>query len=124
MRCCGRPWCSTALLPDGGVGKSHVFAPTTRRRQSQIVALYLREAYRLRELGRIARGTGIMTRGISSVVHRQAIEPQQAFRQAMAFQQQGLLREAERLYEIVLKADERHLAALYHLGLVRLQQGR
>ena len=65
-----------------------------------------------------------MTRGISSVVHRQAIEPQQAFRQAMAFQQQGLLREAERLYEIVLKADERHLAALYHLGLVRLQQGR
>ncbi len=38
--------------------------------------------------------------------------------------ERGLLGEAERRYQIVLRADVRHFHALYRLGLIRLQQGR
>ncbi len=52
------------------------------------------------------------------------IGPLQAFQQAAALHAQGRLRDAERLYEIVLEADDRHFESIYRLGLIRLQQGR
>jgi tetratricopeptide (TPR) repeat protein len=50
------------------------------------------------------------------------IHPLQAFQQAVAFQNQGRFWEAEQLYQIVLKGDDRHFGAVYRLGLIRLQQ--
>ncbi|MDE2284134.1 MAG: tetratricopeptide repeat protein [Hyphomicrobiales bacterium] len=47
----------------------------------------------------------------------------QVFQQAVVLQERGRLREAERLYEATLKADDRHLGALSRLGLLRLSQG-
>ena len=51
-------------------------------------------------------------------------DPLQAFQQAVVLQGRGRLREAELLYEAVLKLDDRHLGAVYHLGLLRLQQAK
>jgi len=48
----------------------------------------------------------------------------QAFQQATVLHAQGRLRDAERLYEIVLNADDRHFDSIYRLGLIRLQQTR
>jgi tetratricopeptide (TPR) repeat protein len=48
----------------------------------------------------------------------------QAFREAVALHDRGRLAEAGQRYERVLRADGRHFAALYRLGLIRLQQGR
>jgi tetratricopeptide (TPR) repeat protein len=48
----------------------------------------------------------------------------QAFQQAVAFQAKGRLREAEKLYEHVLRRDSHHYDAIYYLGLIRLQQNR
>jgi tetratricopeptide (TPR) repeat protein len=47
-----------------------------------------------------------------------------AFQQAVSLHDQGRLWEAERLFEIVLKTDQRHFGAIYRLGLIRLRQGR
>ncbi|HXZ01956.1 MAG TPA: tetratricopeptide repeat protein [Stellaceae bacterium] len=43
--------------------------------------------------------------------------------QAMALQQQGRLREAERLYRAVLDRDRNHFASLYGLAVIRSQLG-
>ena len=48
----------------------------------------------------------------------------QALDRAVACHAQGHLREAERLYRRVLKADGRHFAAMHGLGVVCLQQRR
>ncbi len=45
-----------------------------------------------------------------------------AFQQAILFHNRGRLWEAAQLYEIVLKADDRHFGAVHRLGLLRLQQ--
>src|SRR6266849_3689935 len=55
---------------------------------------------------------------------RGPMDPQQAFQRAAEFHAEGRLWEAEQLYEIVLKADDRHFQSVYRLGLIRLQQGR
>jgi tetratricopeptide (TPR) repeat protein len=47
-----------------------------------------------------------------------------AFEQAVVFHNQQRLWEAERLYKTVLRTDGGHVGALYHFGLLRLQQGR
>jgi tetratricopeptide (TPR) repeat protein len=47
-----------------------------------------------------------------------------AFAQAITCHNQQQWGEAERLYKIALKADKNHIGALYHFGLLRLQQGR
>jgi tetratricopeptide (TPR) repeat protein len=67
-------------------------------------------------------GSGVS--GPASFRYREIIGPLQAFREAVALQDCGRLREAEQRYEIVIKADSRHFDALYRLGLIRLQQGR
>lgn len=50
--------------------------------------------------------------------------PQQMFQQAVLAHQQGRLWEAERLYQAVLKADDRHFGALLRFGMLRLDQRR
>jgi protein O-GlcNAc transferase len=65
-----------------------------------------------------------MTRQPFSVIHRSSLGPQEAFRQAVALHQQGRLREAEPLYQFVLKAEAYHFDSLYRLGLIQLQQNR
>ena len=49
---------------------------------------------------------------------------QQSIQGAIAFHRQGLLGEAEKLYNDVLKHDRRQFDALHLLGLLRYQQGR
>jgi protein O-GlcNAc transferase len=46
----------------------------------------------------------------------------QAFRQAVLLHERGQFREAERLYQVILKADKRHFGALCRLGILRLQE--
>jgi tetratricopeptide (TPR) repeat protein len=55
---------------------------------------------------------------------RGSIDPLRAFQQAAALHGQGRLWDAERLYEIILKTDDRHFESIYRLGLIRLQQSR
>jgi tetratricopeptide (TPR) repeat protein len=50
--------------------------------------------------------------------------PQQAMQEAVALQQQGRLREAEKLYARVLKAEPDHFDALQLLGLAKAQVGQ
>jgi tetratricopeptide (TPR) repeat protein len=64
-----------------------------------------------------------MTQRIS-ILDRGVVGPLQAYRQAAALHNEGRLWEAERLYEIALKADHRLFGAIHGLGLIRLQQGR
>jgi tetratricopeptide (TPR) repeat protein len=63
-------------------------------------------------------------REVVSILNPGIGDPLQAFQQAVVLQHRGRLREAEQLYEAVLKSDDRHLGAVYHLGLLRLQQGK
>src|SRR5579862_6912978 len=67
-------------------------------------------------------GSGVS--GPASFRYREIIGPLQAFREAVALQDCGRLREAEQRYEIVIEEESRHLDALYRRGLIRLQQGR
>jgi tetratricopeptide (TPR) repeat protein len=60
----------------------------------------------------------------SSLSFRRIIGPQRALREAAALHDMGRIQEAERRYQVVLAADDRHFDALYRLGLIRLQQGR
>ncbi|MGB6343799.1 MAG: tetratricopeptide repeat protein [Xanthobacteraceae bacterium] len=48
----------------------------------------------------------------------------QAFEQAAALHGQGRLGEAEKLYDAVLRRDDRHFDSIYGLGILRLQQNR
>jgi tetratricopeptide (TPR) repeat protein len=48
----------------------------------------------------------------------------ETFERAIAAHGNGALARAEQLYEGILTEDARHFGALYHLGLVRLQQAR
>lgn len=50
--------------------------------------------------------------------------PASAFQRAVALHGQGRVREAEELYEGVLRSDNRHFDSIYYLGLIRLQQNR
>jgi tetratricopeptide (TPR) repeat protein len=50
--------------------------------------------------------------------------PADAFQAAISLHGQGRLREAERLYEAVLKADPEHFDTLHHLGVLRAQRGK
>jgi tetratricopeptide (TPR) repeat protein len=54
--------------------------------------------------------------------HAANLAPLQAFQAASAFQQQGLLDQAEPLYRRVLRRDRNHFASLYNLGLILLQR--
>src|ERR1039458_4492495 len=49
---------------------------------------------------------------------------QQAMQEAVALHQQGRLREAEKLYARVLKAEPEHSDALQLLGLAKAQSGQ
>src|ERR1035437_4456027 len=49
---------------------------------------------------------------------------QQAMQEAVALHQQGRLREAEKLYARVLKAEPEHFDALHLLGLAKAQGGQ
>ena len=51
-------------------------------------------------------------------------DPSPTFTQAVAFHRQGRLREAEALYEAVLRVQSGHRDCIFHLGLIRLQQNR
>jgi protein O-GlcNAc transferase len=51
-------------------------------------------------------------------------DSEQTFQQAAFLHDQGRLREAERLFHAVLKADRNHFGALGRLGLVQLQCGK
>jgi predicted O-linked N-acetylglucosamine transferase (SPINDLY family) len=51
------------------------------------------------------------------------IDPLPVLQQAAALHDQGRLREAERLYHMVLEADRDHFGALCRFGVMRLQQG-
>ncbi len=67
----------------------------------------------------------VMSQRASSIPQRRTVRPLfESFEEALACHQQGRLSEAERLYETVLEADERHFGSVNGLGLVRLQQGR
>jgi protein O-GlcNAc transferase len=48
----------------------------------------------------------------------------ESLEEAISCHQRGLLPEAERLYQIVLEVDDRHLGSIHGLGLIRLQEGR
>ena len=48
----------------------------------------------------------------------------EAFQRAAALHGQGRLREAEALYENILRNDNRHFDAIFCLGFIRLQQNR
>ena len=66
-----------------------------------------------------------MSQRASSIPQRRTVRPLfQSFEEAISCHQQGRLSEAERLYETVLEADERHFGSVNGLGLVRLQQAR
>ena len=65
-----------------------------------------------------------MSQRVSSVLHPRARGPLQTFQQAVSFHEQGHLWEAEQLYEIVLKTEDRHFDAVYRLGLIRVQQNK
>jgi tetratricopeptide (TPR) repeat protein len=65
-----------------------------------------------------------MTERTLPFLPRASLGPVQAFHQAIALQQDGRLWEAEQLFAIVLKADDRHFGALHRLGLIRLQQSK
>jgi tetratricopeptide (TPR) repeat protein len=65
-----------------------------------------------------------MTQGLTVVQRTRPFSPPKAFQEALVCHEQRRLREAEQLYNTVLKADGRHLGALYRLGLLCLQQGR
>jgi tetratricopeptide (TPR) repeat protein len=60
----------------------------------------------------------------SSTARARDLLPLQTFEQAVALHAHGRLWEAAQLYEVVLKANDRHYDAVYRLGLVRLQQGK
>jgi tetratricopeptide (TPR) repeat protein len=49
---------------------------------------------------------------------------QPAFERAVALHGQGRVREAEELYESILRNDSRHFESIYYLGTIRLQQSR
>jgi tetratricopeptide (TPR) repeat protein len=66
----------------------------------------------------------LMSQRVSFAGHAGIPDASEAFRRAVAYQAQGLLREAEQLYEIVLKADGRHFESIYRMGIIRLHQGR
>ena len=55
---------------------------------------------------------------------RHAKLQQQSIQSAIAFHRQGQLKEAERLYNDVLKRERNQFDALHLLGLLRYQQGR
>jgi tetratricopeptide (TPR) repeat protein len=65
-----------------------------------------------------------LDRRASSLPQAKGISPLQAFGQAVAFHDRGRLWEAAQLYEIALRADDRHLGAVYRFGLLRMQQGK
>jgi tetratricopeptide (TPR) repeat protein len=70
------------------------------------------------------RENGAVNRGTPSLPYRSAVGPQRTLQDAAALHNKGRFQEAERLYRIVLGADDRNFDALYRLGLIRLQQGR
>jgi tetratricopeptide (TPR) repeat protein len=51
-------------------------------------------------------------------------DSQPAFQRAVLLHGQGRVREAEELYESVLRSDSRHFESIYYLGTIRLQQSR
>ena len=51
-------------------------------------------------------------------------DAQPAFQRAVALHGQGRVREAEELYESILRSDSRHFDSIYYLGTIRLQQSR
>jgi hypothetical protein len=51
-------------------------------------------------------------------------DPLLAFQRAVARQGQSPMREAEELYEGILRSDSRHFDSIYQLGCIRLQQNR
>ena len=55
---------------------------------------------------------------------RHAQLQQQSIQSAIAFHRQGQIKEAERLYNDVLKRERNQFDALHLLGLLRYQQGR
>jgi protein O-GlcNAc transferase len=57
-------------------------------------------------------------------MHTHSGSPLQIFQQAGLLHDQGRLREAEQLYQMVLMGDDRHFGSLCRLGLLRLQQRR
>jgi tetratricopeptide (TPR) repeat protein len=61
---------------------------------------------------------------VSPSARQTGLGPVQSFQRAIAFQSQGQLWEAEQLFRTVLKADDRHFGALYHLGVIRLQRSK
>ena len=63
-------------------------------------------------------------RAPSFAVNRGTAGSQQAFQNAVAMHSQRRFWEAEQLYKRAIKADDRHFDALYHLGLLYLQQSR
>jgi tetratricopeptide (TPR) repeat protein len=73
---------------------------------------------------RVRKTLGDALRQRSTFIPQSTFSPQYAFRQAISFHAQGRFREAEYLYEKVLRAESRHFDALYRLGLIRLQQNR
>ena len=56
--------------------------------------------------------------------NRLSADLERMFREAIALQQQGRLRESEKIYARVLKAAPNHFDALNLLGTVKAQQGR
>jgi tetratricopeptide (TPR) repeat protein len=65
-----------------------------------------------------------VTQRTSTFTRQTVVRPLQAFQQAVALHERARLWEAEQLYDVVLKADDRHFGAIYRLGLIRLQQAR
>ena len=57
-------------------------------------------------------------------MHTHSGSPLQIFQQAVLLHDQGRLREAEQLYQMVLMGDDRHFGSLCRLGLLRMQQRR
>ncbi len=49
--------------------------------------------------------------------------PAETFRAGLVFRQQGKQREADQLFQAVLKSDTRHFGALYSLAALRLEHG-
>jgi predicted O-linked N-acetylglucosamine transferase (SPINDLY family) len=61
---------------------------------------------------------------MSSGLPRSGLDFSAAFQRAAWSQRQGRLAEAERLFDLLLKADPRHFESLYRLGVIRLQKSR
>ena len=57
-------------------------------------------------------------------MQKTGIDPLPVFQQAIALHGQGRVREAEKLYESILRNDSRHFDSIFYLGLIRLQQNR